>query len=88
MFNTNGQFRIFEDSSLNIVGRNNASNADIHSTGDITNVFTSIVGQGTTINIATVAAFEGSNILLGNQAKRPGEFRFCSIEHAGICNHC
>jgi len=81
LFNTTALFKLTENSSTNIVSTNSANNAIIESTGDITDVFTSGTGNGSTVSVATVAEFTGANISLGeetNDTMNFGALRFNS----------
>ena len=64
-FDTTLQFRIIEDDDTNIVGTNSANNAIIESVGNITDVFVGSGGEGTTIDVVSVAEFTGTSITLG-----------------------
>lgn len=66
-FDTSSQFTLAEDSDTNIVGFNTANGLNVSSTGNITNVFTSGGGSGTTLVVATTAVFSGVDITIGDQ---------------------
>ena len=81
LFNTAALFKLSENSSTNIISSNSANNAIIESTGNITDIFTSTTGNGSTINVTTVAEFTGANITLGeetNDTMNFGAIRFNS----------
>lgn len=59
-FKTTGQFKISENSALNISGNNVAGNTIINANGDITDA------DDARVNIAGSSSFFGDNILLGN----------------------
>ena len=60
-FDTSGQFKISENSDLNIVGENSAANVIINSGGNVTNA------ANARVNVRNVAAFFGENIVLGTR---------------------
>lgn len=61
-FETVGQFKISENSHLNIVGENSAANTVINSTGNISNAVDAKV------DVRNVAAFFADNIVLGTRS--------------------
>ena len=61
-FDTVGQFKITENSHLNIVGENSAANTVINSTGNISNAVDAKV------HVRNVASFFADNIVLGTRS--------------------
>jgi len=66
-FTTAGRFAVNENSATNIVGFNSAERSVISSAGAITNNFLSEDGLGATIDVETIASFDGTSIDLGQQ---------------------
>ena len=83
-FNTTNAFNISEDSATNIIGFNSANSSNIVSTGAITNIFTGANGDGTNIDVASVASFEGASIDLGEQANDSLNFGALQLNSPGV----
>ena len=83
-FNTTGAFNISEDSATNIAGSNTANSTNIVSAGAITNIFEGANGNGASIDIATMAAFEGTSIILGQEANDSVNFGALQLNSPGV----
>lgn len=83
-FRTAGAFRISEDSRTNIIGDNFANSSTIVSTDEITNNFVGANGEGTSIDVITVASFEGSEIDLGDEINDSLNFGALQLNSPGV----
>jgi hypothetical protein len=83
-FRTDGQFRLFENSDLNISGFNSADSTQINSTGDITAEFLSANDEGARLEVATVGAFDGQNITLGTGLNDLFQFGAVQLNTPGV----
>lgn len=82
-FNTTEQFTVNENSSTNFVANNVANSLNVTSAGNITNIYEFEI-NGATMNVATVAAFTGVNIDLGDQLNDQLNFGAVQFNAPGV----
>ena len=78
-FVTTGTFSVSENSATNIIGTNSANRSIVESAGAITNRLV-----GTSIDVAGVASFEGTEITLGETVDDSINFGALELNSAGI----